>query len=126
VRSSAGALFRLAVTRAGSVDDVLGALRSAGLPTVATVAHGAAPAYDEVDLTRPLALILGSEPHGLDEPVLAAVDQSVTIPMAGRTESLNVAMAGTIVCFEALRQRRHAAPARPANPLDARPAPAAG
>jgi TrmH family RNA methyltransferase len=126
VRSSAGALFRLAVARAGSVDDVLDALRSAGLPTVATVAHGAAPAYDDVDLTRPLALVLGSEAHGLDDQVLAAVDRAVTIPMAGRTESLNVAMAGTIVCFEALRQRRHAEPTRPANPLDARPAPAAG
>jgi tRNA G18 (ribose-2'-O)-methylase SpoU len=53
-----------------------------------------------------VAVVLGSEAHGLPPAVAAAVDVAVTIPMAGRTESLNVAMAGTVVCFEALRQRR--------------------
>jgi TrmH family RNA methyltransferase len=72
---------------------------------VATVARGAQP-YDEVDLAGPVALVLGNEAHGLPEQVGAQVVRSVTIPMVGRTESLNVGMAGTILCFESLRQRR--------------------
>jgi TrmH family RNA methyltransferase len=118
VRSSAGSLFRLAVVRAAGSDEVLGALRAAGIPTVATVAHGPAPAYDEVDLAGPMAFVLGSEAHGLADDMRRAVDTTVTIPMAGPTESLNVAMAGTVLCFEALRQRR-----RPGEPTGRRPHP---
>jgi tRNA G18 (ribose-2'-O)-methylase SpoU len=64
-----------------------------------------------------VALALGSEAHGLPADLLGSdlIDTVVTIPMAGPTESLNVAMAGTVVCFEALRQRR-------INRLDAPPA----
>jgi len=105
VRSSAGSLFRLAVTRAADSDEALAALAAQGFTTVATRARGAL-AYDHVDLAGPVALVLGNEAHGLPEAVAAAVDSSVTIPMAGRTESLNVGMAGTVLCFEALRQRR--------------------
>jgi TrmH family RNA methyltransferase len=118
VRASAGSLFRLAVVRAASAGDVLDAIRAAGGSRVATAANGAHPAYDAVDLSGrsgPVALVLGSEAHGLPAAVAAGVDTVVTIPMAGPTESLNVAMAGTVVCFEALRQRR-------ANRLDAPPA----
>jgi RNA methyltransferase, TrmH family len=105
VRSSAGSVFRVAVTRSGDAGEALGCLASAGLGTVATVARGAR-SYDEVDLADPVALVRGSEAHGLPEDMAARVERSVTIPMAGRTESLNVGMAGTILCFESLRQRR--------------------
>ena len=105
VRSSAGSLFRLAVTRAGDSGEVLAALAARGVTTVATVARGG-ETYDATDLTGPVALVLGSEAHGLPDAVADAVDRSVTIPMAGRTDSLNVGMAGTVLCFEALRQRR--------------------
>lgn len=105
VRSSAGSLFRLAVTRAADSDQALAALAAQGFTTVGTRAGGAL-AYDDVNLAGPVALVLGNEAHGLPEAVAAAVDSSVTIPMAGRTESLNVGMAGTVLCFEALRQRR--------------------
>jgi RNA methyltransferase, TrmH family len=106
VRASAGSVFRVAVTRSADAVEALAWLESAGLRTVATVARGARP-YDEVDLAGPVALVVGSEPHGLPEHVAARAMGSVTIPMAGRTESLNVGMAGTILCFESLRQRRH-------------------
>ena len=105
VRASAGSVFRIAVTRSGDAGEALRCLASAGLGTVATVARGAR-SYDEVDLADPVALVLGSEAHGLPEHVAAQVERAVTIPMVGRTESLNVAMAGTILCFESLRQRR--------------------
>jgi TrmH family RNA methyltransferase len=76
---------------------------------VATVPRGGQP-YDRVDLRGPVAIVLGSEAHGLPVQVTESVDELVTIPMAGRSESLNVAMAGSVLCFESLRQRRGASP----------------
>jgi TrmH family RNA methyltransferase len=108
VRASAGALFHLPVAIGGEAEAVLERLREAGVRTAATVVRGGAP-YDEADLAGPLALVLGSEAHGLPTALLDTVDQRVTIPMAGRSESLNVAMAGSVLCFESLRQRRIAA-----------------
>ena len=84
---------------------VLERLGDRGVRRTAAVVHGGAP-YDTVDLSGPVAFVLGSEAHGLAAPVLEAIDQELTIPMAGRSESLNVAMAGSILCFEALRQQR--------------------
>lgn len=105
VRASAGGLFHVPVTSGGDVVEVIERLRGAGVTSVATVARDGVP-YDEADLTGPIALVLGSEAHGLPTSVLSLVAMPVTIPMAGRAESLNVAMAGSVLCFEALRQRR--------------------
>jgi len=107
VRASAGALFHVPVATGGDPLQVLDDLEGAGVPTAATVVRGGRP-YDELDLTGPLALILGSEAHGLDPSVSSRVDHLATIPMEGRSESLNVAMAGAVLCFESLRQRRGA------------------
>jgi TrmH family RNA methyltransferase len=107
VRASAGALFHVPVASGGDVVAVLERLRQHEVRTVATVLHGGEP-YDTADLTGPVAIVLGSEAHGLPADVVASVDTQVTIPMAGRTESLNVAMAGSVLCFESLRQRRAA------------------
>jgi TrmH family RNA methyltransferase len=63
--------------------------------------------YD-VDLSGPVAMIFGSEGRGLREDVLAIANQLVHIPMAGKVESLNVAAAAAICCFERLRQSRRA------------------
>ncbi|MGV3759384.1 MAG: TrmH family RNA methyltransferase, partial [Actinomycetota bacterium] len=84
--------------------EVLEQLRAGGVTTAATVVRGGQP-YHDADLRGPIALVVGSEAHGSGPDVLGAVDLRLTIPMAGPTESLNVAMAATVVCFEALRQR---------------------
>lgn len=109
VRSSAGALFHRPVASGGDTMGALEQLRATGVRTAATVVRGGRP-YHQVDLRGPLALVLGSEAHGLSDDVVAAVDEPLTIPMAGRSESLNVAMAGAVVAFEALRQRQEGAP----------------
>jgi TrmH family RNA methyltransferase len=108
VRASAGAVFGvdIVVAEVGAVE-TLARLRTAGYETLATVVEGATP-YDGVDLTGPVAVVVGNEAHGLASEVVAVASRAVSIPMAGPTESLNVAMAGTVVCFEALRQRRSA------------------
>jgi TrmH family RNA methyltransferase len=105
VRASAGSVFRIAVTRSVDAGEALACLASAGLGTLATVARGAR-SYDQVDLADPVALVLGNEAHGLPGDIAARVERAVSIPMVGRAESLNVGMAGTILCFESLRQRR--------------------
>jgi len=106
VRAAAGSLFRLPTIRAADAVAVLGSLRAAGVQTLGLVARGGT-AYDTVDYAVPSAVVVGSEAHGLPPTVESLVDERVTIPMRGPIESLNVGMAGTIVCFEALRQRRN-------------------
>jgi tRNA G18 (ribose-2'-O)-methylase SpoU len=67
--------------------------------------------YDRTDLTGPLALVLGSEAHGVPDALEPVLDSWTHVPMRGRAESLNVGVTGAVICFEAARQRRHAAPA---------------
>ncbi len=112
VRSSAGAVFGIAVVGADSPADAVERLGAAGYRLVGTVVDGGAP-YDQADLTGPVAVVLGNEAHGLPDDLAAGLDVLLTIPMAGPTESLNVAMAGTVICFEVLRQRRTAPAGRP-------------
>jgi TrmH family RNA methyltransferase len=95
VRATAGALFALPVA---PVDE----LSSLGLVTVGAVAGGLGP--DEVDLSGPVALVLGAEAAGLPEDEL--FDTEVALPLDGGVESLNVAMAATVLLYEARRQRR--------------------
>lgn len=108
VRASAGALFHVPVVAAAPAGETLDELARWGLRRIATVANGGRP-YDAADLARPCALILGSEGHGLPAELGDRLDEAVTIPMVTSTESLNVAMAASVVCFEAARQRRTAA-----------------
>ena len=105
VRSSAGSLFRVPVVVGPDPGEVLAALRATGHRCLGTAA-GAADLYDETDLTGPVAVVLGNEAHGLAPDLESALDTVVAIPMEGEVESLNVALAGTLLVFEAARQRR--------------------
>ena len=93
VRASAGALFRVPLSVPAPVGERVGADPHHGDPC------------DQTDLTGPLTLVVGNESHGLDSAT--AVDRWVSIPMAAEVESLNVAAAATVLCFEIARQRRH-------------------
>jgi TrmH family RNA methyltransferase len=104
VRSSAGAVLHVPVVSGPDAADVLATLARAGIPRIGTVVHGGV-AHHAAPLTGPIAIVLGGEAHGLGADLAPLVDQPVTIPMEGRAESLNVAMAASILCFEALRQR---------------------
>jgi TrmH family RNA methyltransferase len=105
VRASAGSLFRVRVSTGGIAVKVLDQMRESGFSCVGTVVEGGLPP-DEVDLRAPFALVLGNEAHGLPADLDRLLDVRLTIPMRGRVESLNVGMAGAVICFEALRQRR--------------------
>ncbi|MDQ1481095.1 MAG: methyltransferase, TrmH family, partial [Actinomycetota bacterium] len=82
--------------------EVMEALGDAGVRRVGAVASGG-NAPEEIDLRVPTAIVVGHEAVGLDADL--PVDELVTIPMHS-TESMNVAMAGTVLLYEAARQRR--------------------
>jgi TrmH family RNA methyltransferase len=104
VRASAGAVLGAPIVIGADPAAVLDALRDAGRRTFGTVAAGGTP-YTEAPLDAPVALVLGSEAHGLPDAVASRLDGSVKIPMAGATESLNVAVAASVLLFEAARRR---------------------
>jgi TrmH family RNA methyltransferase len=97
VRASAGAVFHVPVIPAA-----LDSLRHAGLRLVGTSSRRGTP-HTAADWSGRLAIVAGSEAHGLDDD--APVDDWVCIAHHGRAESLNVAMAVTVLCFEATRGR---------------------
>jgi len=82
----------------------LPALRQHGLCLLATSSHKGT-AVNDVQLTSPMALLVGSEGAGLAREIMALVDEVVAIPHSPRVESLNVGMAASIVLYEAARQR---------------------
>jgi len=105
VRASAGTLFHVPVVAGGDPVEVLERIGSWGARRLGAAAHSGAD-YASVDLTQPVAFVLGNEANGLPPEVEAQLDERITVPMAGRAESLNVGMAAAVLCFEAARQRR--------------------
>ena len=105
IRSSAGALFRVPVLIERDVATGLQAIAERGVPRYGTRMENAV-ACDQHDLTGSVALVLGSEAHGLGATHSEMIDTWLSVPMPGDTESLNVAMAGTILTYEVARQRR--------------------
>jgi TrmH family RNA methyltransferase len=103
VRSAAGAIFASVVFSSVSLSQ----LAEMKWPLFGTTSHEKLNplAYDEVALTSGVALVMGNEAAGiaLDQPI----SQWITIPHHGPVESLNVAMATTVLCFEVARQRKH-------------------
>jgi TrmH family RNA methyltransferase len=105
VRASAGAVFHVRVVNGTGTVEALATLGSWGMRRLGATAHGGID-YVDADLAAPVAIVVGNEAHGLAAEALAELDGLVTIPMAGRSESLNVGMATAVLCFEAARQRR--------------------
>lgn len=105
VRASAGSLFHLPVVRGPETHDVVGLLRERGCRVLATDAEGEADLY-ELDLTGPIAFLLGNEAWGLPSEVARLADTTVRVPIRGRAESLNLAAAATVCLYEWARQQR--------------------
>ena len=108
IRASAGSIFRLPVVMAkasGGTEEISGKLRKAGVRMVATSSHKGT-ALDQASLTGNLAVFIGSEGSGLPRALMAQVDELIAIPHSEHVESLNAGVAGSIVLYEAARQRR--------------------
>ncbi len=103
LRASSGSVFRLPCVSAQGAE-LFAALAGHRITTIAAVASGGEPLTSH-DLTRPSAIILGNEGNGIPEEVLALAAKHVTIPTPGPVESLNAAIAGSVLLYEAARQR---------------------
>lgn len=104
VRATAGALFHVPVVKAGRPEEVLEVLAQQGRRRLGTDASRGR-SYDDLDWSSPAALVLGNEAWGVPAEITSSIDEWVRIPMSGRSESLNVAMAASILVFEAQRRR---------------------
>ncbi len=104
IKASAGAVFHLPIVRVVNLRQALRRLKELGFTLYGLDAAGTREIM-ETDLTGPVGLIVGSEGRGLRESVRRECDLLVRIPVQGRIESLNAAVAGAIALYETLRQR---------------------
>lgn len=104
VKTSAGALNRMPVCREENLKDTIEYLKESGLQIIAC--HEKTDNYYfNADLTKPTAIIMGSEENGISNEYLKRSDMQVKIPMVGNIASLNVSVATGIILFDAVKQR---------------------
>ena len=104
IKTSSGALLHLPVCREESLTRTLRYLKDSGLTILAASEKGNRR-YDQVDLDRPVAVVMGSEEKGISSAILKMADQRISIPMRGKVGSLNVSVAAGVILFEVVRQR---------------------
>lgn len=104
VRSTMGSLLHIPVVEGVSEDDFISWANGSDYQLLATCLEDAGSLY-QTDLQGRVAVIIGSEAAGVSESLLVAAAKKVFIPMEGRAESLNAAVAAGVVLFECLRQR---------------------
>lgn len=102
LRAAAGAAFRVPLPRCDS--DFLAALKAVDTQLLAAVAKDGEAAHS-TDLKGTIALIIGNEGAGVSEKMLALCDKQITLATTGPTESLNAAVAGSLLLYEASQQR---------------------
>ncbi|HEU5111686.1 MAG TPA: TrmH family RNA methyltransferase, partial [Acidimicrobiia bacterium] len=103
VRASTGAIFSVPLGVA-DLDAAVAWVRHHGARITAADPE-ASDLLWEADLTGPVALLVGAEHTGLTGPARAAADATVSLPMRGSTDSLNVSVSMAVLAYEALRQR---------------------
>jgi TrmH family RNA methyltransferase len=111
VRASAGSVFHLAVAVHRDVGEALEALRGAGLLLLGADGHAERDLDEAIDagtLGAPTAWVFGNEAHGLDPGARDRLDDSVSIPIHGRAESLNLATAAAVCLYASARAHRAA------------------
>jgi len=104
VRASTGTLFNVPVAESSNAD-TLEWLRQNNITTVVTLPQ-AGKIYSDIEMTAPLAIVVGAENCGLSDFWQQNADAAVNIPMLGIADSLNVNNCATLLLYEALRQRR--------------------
>lgn len=104
VKTSAGAIFRIPICKVDHIKDAIFYLQASDVKTIAATEKTDQNIYD-TDLTKPLAIIMGSEGKGVSHSVLNLVDEKAALPLLGEINSLNVSVACGAFLYEAVRQR---------------------
>ena len=105
VRSTMGSIFRVPFLVAENLEETIGALKAAGVKLYAAHLRGTC-SYDEPDYKQATGFLIGTEGNGLTEETAELADTYIRIPMEGKVESLNAAIAATLLMYEVNRQRR--------------------
>ncbi len=105
VKTSAGAAFTVPIAKVGHLKDAVYYLQASGIKVVAATEKAEAQLYD-VDMTGPVAVIMGAEDRGISPAILKAADHMAKIPMIGEIGSLNVSVACGVFLYEVVRQRK--------------------
>ena len=108
IRSTMGSIFRVPFYRADDLAAVMAEMKRAGIRLAAAHLQGSVE-YDTEDYTGPVGFLIGNEAAGLSRQAADMADVRVRIPMLGQVESLNAAVASSILMYETARQRRHMA-----------------
>jgi TrmH family RNA methyltransferase len=103
LRASAGQWFRLPMGVSGDLRELITRYQQQGVQVVATTSY-TDTSYWDVDLSRPTLVLLGNEGAGLSKDLTSLADARVKIPMQAGVESLNVAIAASLILYEARRQ----------------------
>lgn len=106
IKTSAGALYHIPVCRVLNLKKLVRELKFQRGIKVYAASEKAEKFYTGVDMTEPVAIVMGAEDKGIDEGLLNIVTDCVKIPQKGQIESLNVSAAAAVVLFEVVRQRR--------------------
>jgi len=104
LRAAAGAALRIPIVTGVNLTDAIGQLKQAGFPVYAAHPRGDTLPYS-LDLRGNFCWLVGSESHGISDAAAAMADAWVRLPMAGEVESLNASVAGSLLLYEAVRQR---------------------
>ncbi len=105
VKISTGAVFHIPICRVNNVQDTLQLIQNFGIRIMASSLSGKTP-IQEIDLTVPSCMIVGSEDTGISVEIEEVADELFIIPQFGQTESLNAAVATGMMLYETSRQRR--------------------
>lgn len=104
IRATMGSVFRMPVIRTADPGAMLDYLRENGVTSYASHLSGSVP-YTEPDYTKGTALLIGNEGNGLSRKLTEQADYRIRIPMEGSVESLNAAVAASVMMYEVHRQR---------------------
>ena len=105
IRSTMGSVYRMPFVYVEHLPETLEVLAEAGIHSYAAHLKGK-NSYDQEDYTRGTAFLIGNEGNGLRDEVADVAECYIKIPMCGEVESLNAAVASSVLMFEAARQRR--------------------
>lgn len=105
IRSTMGSIYRVPFLYAEDLSEVLKILKGKGIPSYGAHLRGAKD-YDREDYRQGAAFLIGNESSGLSDALAEKADACVRIPMEGQLESLNAAVAASVLMYEAYRQRR--------------------
>lgn len=105
VRSTMGSIFRMPFIYVDDITEIIKQIKDNGYSVYGTAMAGSI-AYDKADYTKGAGIVIGNEANGIQERVLECITGSIHIPMDGKLESLNAAVAAAVVMYEAARQKR--------------------